>query len=296
MIVITVGKTYIDIDGYASAIAYRELLKLQGIESRFVSNAVLNYSITPSLLNLPYTVDSYEVNNSDKFIILDLSNKEFFPDFVREDNITEIIDHHPGYEEYWESRLGSNSIIESVGSVATIIFEKYEELGYKVDIDIAKLLMAAILDNTLNFTAKITTERDKKAYNKLSKITNCYNYSEIYFSECQSIIESNLEESIKNDIKIQKVNEYLPEVFGQLTIYNIEKISIDKIKEIMNSFGSKWIINIISLAYNTSYILCSDNDIKEKVNMVFNVDSANNTLIIKPAKLRKEIIKAALSK
>ena len=296
MIVITVGKTYIDIDGYASSIAYRELLKLQGIESRFVSNAVLNYSITPSLLNLPYTVDSYEVNNSDKFIILDLSNKEFFPDFVREDNITEIIDHHPGYEEYWESRLGSNSIIESVGSVATIIFEKYEELGYKVDIDIAKLLMAAILDNTLNFTAKITTERDKKAYNKLSEITNCHNYSEIYFSECQSIIENNLEESIKNDIKIQKVNEYLPEVFGQLTIYNIEKISIDRIKEIMNGFGSKWIINIISLGDNTSYILCSDNDIKEKVNMLFNADSTGNTLIIKPAKLRKEIIKAALSK
>ena len=45
MLVITVGKSYIDIDGYASAIAYKELLNMQNIEAKFVSNAVLNYSI-----------------------------------------------------------------------------------------------------------------------------------------------------------------------------------------------------------------------------------------------------------
>ena len=54
MIVITVGKSYIDIDGYASSIAYRELLRMKGIDSKFVSNAILNYSITDSLKNISY--------------------------------------------------------------------------------------------------------------------------------------------------------------------------------------------------------------------------------------------------
>ncbi len=40
MIIITSGKKYIDIDAYASCIAYRELLKMRGIESTFVSNAI----------------------------------------------------------------------------------------------------------------------------------------------------------------------------------------------------------------------------------------------------------------
>ena len=46
-----------------------------------------------------------------------------------------------------------------------------------MDKDIAKLLMAAILDNTLNFTANITTERDKNAYKKLELLINEYDYS-----------------------------------------------------------------------------------------------------------------------
>ena len=162
MIVITVGKSYIDIDGYASSIAYRELLRMQGLDAMFVSDAILNYSITNSLLNLPYSTDKYEIQELDKFIILDLSNKDYFPSFVKEENIIEIIDHHPGFEEYWKDK----SIIEEIGSVATIIVEKYEEsnLLSKMDLSIAKLLMAAILDNTLNFTASITKERDKIAF------------------------------------------------------------------------------------------------------------------------------------
>lgn len=39
IIILTVGKSYVEIDGYASCLAYRELLKMQGIESRFVTDA-----------------------------------------------------------------------------------------------------------------------------------------------------------------------------------------------------------------------------------------------------------------
>ncbi len=127
MIVITVGKSYIDIDGYASSIAYRELLKMKGIEAKFVSNATLNYSITDSLKNISYTIDDYSIDSNDKYIILDLSDKSYFPEFVYENSIVEIIDHHPGFEEYWNNKLGNNSIIELIGSVATIIVEKYEQ-------------------------------------------------------------------------------------------------------------------------------------------------------------------------
>ena len=141
MIVLTVGKSYVDIDGYASCLAYRELLKAQGVQSKFVTDASLNYSITKSLLNLPYSIDRYKVKDEDEFIMLDLSNKDFFPNFVKEENIIELIDHHPGFEKYWNDKL-NNSTIEQVGSVATIIVEKYEQsnLDQKMDKNIAKLL------------------------------------------------------------------------------------------------------------------------------------------------------------
>lgn len=290
MLVITVGKNYVDIDGYASAIAYRELFKLRGIESVFVTNAVLNYSITKSLIDLGFKIDKYNIKDSDKFIILDLSNPNFLPGFVREDNIVEIIDHHPGYEEYWKN---TNSIIEPIGSVATIIVEKYEECNLldKMDKDIALLLMAAILDNTLNFTADITCDRDKNAYKKLEEITKEYNYQEIYFKECQNYVESNLKDSIINDIKIEKDNKYLPEVIGQLTVWDIDKVLKEKetIKDIMSNYD-KWLINIISLKDNKSYILCSSKSVIDRFSKLFEC-IIDNDIVILDSKLRKEILK-----
>ena len=300
MIVLTIGKSYIEIDGYASCLAYRELLKMKGVESKFVTHASLNYSITKNLLDLPYSIDDYKIEPEDKFIILDLSNKDFFPDFVKEENIIELIDHHPGFEEYWNERLNKNAIIEEIGSVATIIVEKYEQsnLLQKMNKNIAKLLMAAILDNTLNFTAKITSDRDKNAYNKLQEIIGELNFANTYFNECQNTIEDNLEKSIINDLKHQKTNEYLPDIIGQLTIWDINRLinKIQKIRKIMYDHGDKWIINIISLKDNASYVIASDDEVKENVNKLFNCDYNNDFLMLKPARLRKEIMGAALSK
>lgn len=300
MIVITTGKKYIDIDGYASCIAYRELLRLRGIEARCVSSASANYSVTKSLRNLPYQFDDYEVEGNDEFIIIDLSNKAFFENFVREEKIIELIDHHPGYEDYWEDLLGDNVVIDSIGSVATIIVEKYEHFNLldKMNVDIAKLLMAAILDNTLNFTANITKKRDIDAYKKLRSITNLYDFQENYFSECQSFIENNLEDSIKNDLKMEKVNAYLPEVLGQLTVWDVDSILKRKedIKNIFVNYGNEWLINIISLKDNKSYIYCSNELISKNMEKLFVGTVDKNVFIITPAKLRKEIIKTALLK
>lgn len=273
---------------------------MKGVESKFVTHASLNYSITKNLLDLPYSIDDYKIEPEDKFIILDLSNKDFFPDFVKEETIIELIDHHPGFEEYWNERLNKNAIIEEIGSVATIIVEKYEQsnLLQKMDKNIAKLLMAAILDNTLNFTAKITSYRDKNAYNKLQEIIGELNFANTYFNECQNTIEENLEESIINDLKHQKTNEYLPDIIGQLTIWDINRLinKIQKIKQIMYDHGDKWLINIISLKDNTSYVIASDDEVKENVNKLFNCDYNNDFLMLKPARLRKEIMGTALLK
>lgn len=298
MIIITSGKRYIDIDAYASCIAYRELLKICGIEAKFISNSILNYSITKSLLNLPFFIDKYEINKNDKFIIIDLSNKEFFEEFVQENNIIEIIDHHPGFEDYWNNKLMEKSHIEQIGSVATIIVEKYEEydLLNKMSKDIAKLLMAAILDNTLNFTANITKQRDKDAYNKLEKLTNDIDFRTKYFSEIQSTIESDLINSIVNDIKIEETCKYLPKTLGQLTVYDTTTIfkKLKEIKTIMNTHDKKWLINIICLKENKSYIICSGEDVKNNIEKLYNTNSKSNIITLHPSVLRKEIIKRGL--
>lgn len=58
MEIITSGSRYIDIDAYASIIAYAKLLYLQGKSAIAISKANLNESITPSLRNNLYKLNS----------------------------------------------------------------------------------------------------------------------------------------------------------------------------------------------------------------------------------------------
>lgn len=70
MYIITSGIKYIDIDAYASIIAYANLLNLKGIPAKAVSTSKLNESITSSLLNLDIGLDSYSKSDSDCFILV----------------------------------------------------------------------------------------------------------------------------------------------------------------------------------------------------------------------------------
>ena len=252
MKIITSGSRYIDIDAYAGCIAYRHLLQLKGIECKAVSTAKVNESVTQELLSLKVKLDQYEPKREDEFIIIDVSDKKFFDNLVKEEKIIEIIDHHTGFEADWEKKLGKNSKIENIGSVATLIFELYEKenLQNKITKDIAYLMMAAILDNTLNFKAKITNKRDKETYEKLMVIAGeNKNYASKYFLTCQQMIEKNIVMAIENDTKIGVISKSLPNVISQLTIWKKNNLWDKKqqIRETLNNFGREWILNLIVL-------------------------------------------------
>ena len=161
MYIVTSGSKYLDIDAYAGIIAYAEFFRINGISAQAVSTAKFNNSITSTLLNLDVKLDEYQKNDDDKYILVDISNEKYFDKIVDKSNIIEIIDHHIGFEEYWKNKLGEKSHIEFIGSVATIIVELYEKNNIldKMSKEIAVLLMCAILDNTLNFKAKVTTRK-----------------------------------------------------------------------------------------------------------------------------------------
>lgn len=299
MKIITSGLKYIDIDAYASIIAYRELLKIKGLQAKAVSTAKLNESITESLLKLNINLDDYKKSEDDEFIIIDVSNKDFFDTIVEENKIIQVIDHHVGFEKYWNEKLGENSNIEFIGSVATLIFELYEKenLCKKMAKETAILLMCAILDNTLNFKAKVTNERDKKAYKKLEKIANTEeNFAEMYFLECEETITKDLKKAIKNDTKVEKVSEHLPLVFGQLVVWNKEKILKQEkiIFDTLNSINNEYMLNLISLKDGKSYIVAQDTEVKRKLEKLFESSFENNIMQLENVWLRKEIIKKAI--
>ena len=239
------------------------------------------------------------VKDDDKYVIVDVSNPKFFNKFVKQENVIKVIDHHVGYEEFWRDRIRENANIEFIGTAATLVFEEYEKNNMldNMSADVAKLLMAAILDNTLNFTAKVTSNRDRVAYKRMQEIVGNKDFDKWYFYECQFQLEKNLEETIKNDTKTEKVSESLPKIFGQLTVWNKDFIiaNLTKIRQIFNEMDDKWMLNLICLQDEKSYIISDDKNVQTELQKLFGSSFEGLIMPIENVMLRKEIIKKTKS-
>lgn len=294
-LIVTSGRKYIDIDAYASIIAYRELLKKQGYEATASTLSTLNQSIPPFILELKYHLDPVSTSKDAKYIVLDTSNPDFLDERVTDDNLAEVIDHHTGFEDYWKKYPDIKTQIEFIGSVCTMIYERIVASGYEgiLDVDLCKMLVAGILDNTLNLKSSITTTRDRKAYEQLMQIGKLSNdYYVEYFSACESEIIKDLARAIKNDIKAEKVG-VLPDVVGQMLILDINRFNVDEMKKVFAEY-SEWMMNLISLENGKSYIYFGGSGVRERLEKLFGKRcDANGLLVLDRFLLRKQIMKKA---
>ena len=160
------------------------------------------------------------------------------------------------------------------------------------------LLMAAILDNTLNLTSSNTTDEDMTAYNELcAKAGVGDDWRGYYFSEVQKGIEADLKNALFNDMKIIRGSAVLPQNVAQLCIWDAERI-INKLPEIREWFKdvhSGWMINIIDISRRCGYFICDDNNVQKQFERIFGVRFDKGTAVSAIPYLRKEIIKTVNS-
>lgn len=159
-----------DLDGYACALGYAELLNKTGKDVQ----AILLGSIddeTKFVLDLihqkPIEPTKQGIENSN-LIMVDNSNLDALRVSADPKKIIEIIDHR----RVNDSSLypWAKSQIELVGSCATLIVEKFQDEKTEPSHDSAYLLYGAIVSNTINFKNKITVTRDIEAADYLKTL------------------------------------------------------------------------------------------------------------------------------
>ena len=79
---------------------------------------------------------------------------------VEEAQVVEILDHH--HVGNIETRVPIPATFDPVGSTATLIVERYEANGIRPEETTAKMLLAAVLSDTVIFNSPTTTERDRE--------------------------------------------------------------------------------------------------------------------------------------
>lgn len=299
MIVVTSGARYIDIDAYACCVAYAELLNLLEKPAIAASTAVWNESITKSIraLNAPFITD-HSSRPEDQFIAVDLSDPSQFDKLVNEERVIEVLDHHPGFEKYWTDKIGEGSHIEFIGAAATLIYEQWVQAGKadQMSQQSAELLTAAILDNTLNFGAGVTTNRDRVAYQFLTKHGELDDeWAAKYFTECQEAILSDLAEALRNDTKFLKFSGLDEELcLGQMVVWDAESViadELDTIAAVLGGMRDTWMANVVSISNGRSYFVTENDKVKIWAEKLLNVTFDGSVAAADKLWLRKEIMK-----
>ena len=299
-ILITAGSTYLDIDAYACMVSMAELLKLQGKNAVAYSKAPCNYSVSSFLTEekmiLRHIPDDIYKKNA-KYVIVDVSDPEFLKDSVPLDCVIEIYDHHVGFEDYWHGKIGECSHIEFIGAAVTLIYREWCRAGLqnKISRSTTLLMIAAILDNTLNLTSLNTTEEDIKAFHELCDSVGVSDeFRTLYFSEVQKSVEYDLKNALFGDIKTVRNNMILPTQVAQLCVWDAESI-LNQLSKIRSWFNDEsWMINIIDISKNRSIFVCENEYHQKQIERVFDVHFKDNVAKTKAPYLRKQIIKNTL--
>ena len=301
-IIITAGSTYLDIDAYACCVAMAELQQLQGKKAIAYSKAPCNYSVCQSLIKegqITKELPSGESVDNVKYIIVDVSDPDFLKSSVPLDNVIGIYDHHVGFEEYWTSRIGGKACIEFIGAAATLIYREWKKAGLQKQMSrsTALLLVAAILDNTLNLTSSNTTQEDIASFNELCEKENINEeWCASYFSEVQSNVEADLKNAIFGDLKTVRNNPVLPPKVAQACVWDANKLllRLPDIRAWFSEISGSWMLNVIDIKHKCSYFVCDDEYYQAKIEKVFNVRFESGVAQTQKSYLRKEIIRKTI--
>ena len=304
MKIVTSGLSFVDIDAYAGCIAYAELLNLQGIDALAFSSATLNDSVpeTVQSWNAPFSTE-YIPRPEDTFVLIDVSEPKFVEKFVDINRVDEVIDHHVGHEDFWNEKIAEKANIEFIGAACTQVFEQWQRTGLADQISetSARLLVCGILDNTLNFKAGVTTERDHAAYRDLLKMANLpQDWAGRYFQECESSIFSDIQTAITNDTKVMSFKRLDSDsvVFGQLVLWSGERVVHDfreALQATMSAKSDDWIINIVSIQDGQSFFIVSNDKVMRWAEKLLDVSFDDGLASAGRLWLRKEIVKEDLA-
>lgn len=211
-----------------------------------------------------------------KVILVDHNEESQSVMGLDEAEILEIVDHHK------LGTIATNNPINfrnmSVGSTNTIIYYLYKENNIDIPNNIAGIMLAGILSDTLSLTSPTTTDIDKKVVEELSKKVKI-NYNDFaleMFKAGTSLKGKTKEEIINGDVKSFEVDDITFAV-SQVFTLNLEEILKEKeeyLKIIENIAKIKeyplFILAITDIMKNGSYIFYNESA-KEILEEAYNV-------------------------
>ncbi len=138
---------------------------------------------------------------------------------VEEAQVVEILDHH--HVGNIETRTPIPATFDPVGSTATLILERYKANGIRPEESTAKMLLAAVLSDTVIFNSPTTTERDREVVRYLEELLDldAKEFGMEMFEASSDVSDLSAGEIVDRDLK-----EYALGDAGAMSISQIETV------------------------------------------------------------------------
>lgn len=229
-----------------------------------------------------------------QLILVDHNEESQTVDGIEFAHILEIIDHHRiGTLETLEPVLFRN---QPLGCTATIIYQMYRENGVEIPKNIAGLLMAAIISDTLMFRSPTCTAVDKSAAEDLSEICGVEIEefaidmfgagSDLSSREPKDIFEQDLKKFEVNDIQfaVSQINS-----MNSIELQEIKEKIIPYLDEVFASLGVNMaFVMLTNIVKESTELLCFGEKAKEVVKDAFQLHGDMNKVILKGLVSRKK--------
>ncbi len=208
-------------------------------------------------------------------ILVDHNEVSQAVDNVLDAELMEIIDHH---------RIGSLETImpvyfrnQPVGCTCTIIYQMFQEKMIEIPPDIAGLMCAAILSDTLIFRSPTCTQMDEDAAEALAAIAgiDCKTFAKKMFEAGSNLSAMSVEEICYQDFKRFEFNDRKVGI-GQVTSMSAEELQ--KVRERIDPFlkdlyekGEADLIGVMltNILEESTDLVCCGTDDKEIIDAAF---------------------------
>jgi manganese-dependent inorganic pyrophosphatase len=296
-----IGHKNPDTDTVCSAIAYEHFLNSQNVDAKA-------FALGPVNNETKFVLDYFgveepehitELPHGTEIILLDHNEEKQSIDNINDLDIVEIIDHH---KVKLETDKPISIFVKPLGSSCSIIAEKYFDTRTEITREIAGILLAGILSDTLFFRSPTTTDIDKELADKLSGIAGVADmekFSLDMFDAKSDLGDISVEEMIKLDYKTFDFTD------GTYGIGVMETTNVDfgldkkdeikaKLQEIKEKDGLKGVFFIIvDILNEKGYALCSGDEEVELFTRLFDAQDQDGVLFVdKLVSRKKQVVPA----
>lgn len=216
------------------------------------------------------------------------------------DQVEYILDHH---KMSVKTERPIFVRMEPIGSTSSLIGKLMISLGKDISEQTAKLLLAGILSDTLNFTSPTTTEKDKEIAAKLNEIAkiNIESFVSEMFEAKSSLDGISIEEIITLDYKVfelggKKIGVGTWETTGPESV-NSKKVEImEALKSEKEKNNLDFILfMVVDILKQVSYMYVVSESEKELAEKVFKVEAVDGLMELPGVVSRKKQVMPPLT-